>query len=83
MASQSARNCKQKKKLCVLDPGSMFKKYDLQRLEEELEDLDSLSLIIGSQSMSKKLLIRTVVGFELHCKRKCKQQTIEVIKLIK
>ena len=34
-------------KFCILDPGSMFKEYDLQRvqsLEEKLEDLDSLSL---------------------------------------
>ena len=34
-------------KFCILDPGGMFKEYDLQRvqsLEEKLEDLDSLSL---------------------------------------
>ena len=34
-------------KFCILDPGSMFKEYDLhcvQSLEEKLEDLDSLSL---------------------------------------
>ena len=32
-------------KFCILDPGSMFKDYDLHRvqsLEEKLEDLDSL-----------------------------------------
>ena len=34
-------------KFCILDPGSMFKEYDLHRvqsLEEKLEDLGSLSL---------------------------------------
>ena len=34
-------------KFCILDPASMFKEYDLHRvqsLEEKLEDLDSLSL---------------------------------------
>ena len=34
-------------KFCILDPGRMFKEYDVQRvqsLEEKLEDLDSLSL---------------------------------------
>ena len=34
-------------KLCILDPVSMFKEYDLHRvqsLEEKLEDLHSLSL---------------------------------------
>ena len=34
-------------KFCILDPGSMFKEYDVHRvqsLEEKLEDLDSLSL---------------------------------------
>ena len=34
-------------KFCTLDPGSMFKEYDVhcvQSLEEKLEDLDSLSL---------------------------------------
>ena len=39
----------------------MFKEYDLQRvqsLEEKLEDLDSLS---------KKLLIRTVAGIRVDC----------------
>ena len=37
--------CEQK--FCILDPGSVFKDYDLDRvqsLEEKLEDLDSLSL---------------------------------------
>ena len=61
-------------KFCVLDPGSMFKEYDLQRvqsLEEKLEDLDSLSRNYWRTNLSKKLAIRTVVGFELHCKRKC------------
>ena len=36
-----------KPNFCILDPGSMFKEYDLHRvqsLEEKLEDLDSLSL---------------------------------------
>ena len=34
-------------KFCILDPGSMFKEYDLhcvQSLEEQLKELDSLSL---------------------------------------
>ena len=34
-------------KFCIVDPGSMFREYDLQlvqSLEEKLEDLDSLSL---------------------------------------
>ena len=33
-------------KFCILDPGGMFKEYDLQREQslEKLEDLNSLSL---------------------------------------
>ena len=61
-------------KFCILDPGRMFKEYDLQRiqsLEDKLEDLDSLSLNYWLPNLSKKLPIRTVVGFDLHCKRKC------------
>ena len=52
-------------KFCILDPGSVFKDYDLHRvqsLKEKLEDMDSLSLTIGSQNASQKLLIRTVVA---------------------
>ena len=40
-------------KFCIPYLGSMFKEYDLQRvqsLEEKLEDLDSLSLNHGSQN---------------------------------
>ena len=40
-------------KFCIPYFGSMFKEYDLQRvqsLEEKLEDLDSLSLNYGSQN---------------------------------
>ena len=61
-------------KFCILDPGRMFKEYDLQRiqsLEDKLEDLDSLSLNYWLPNLSKRLPIRTVVGFDLHCKRKC------------
>ena len=69
-------------KFCILEPGSMFKKYDLYRvqsLEEKLEDLDSLSLNYWlTRFVSASFLVWNV--FELHCKRKCKQQTIEVIK---
>ena len=56
--------------LCILDPESMFKQYDMQRvqsLEGKLEDLDSLSLNYWLANSSKKLLMRTVVGIRAEC----------------
>lgn len=43
-----------KPKFCILDLKSMFKECNLQHvqsLEEKLEDLDSVSLTIGSQKL--------------------------------
>ena len=43
-----------KPKFCIFDLRSMFKEYNLQHvqsLEEKLEDLDSVSLTIGSQKL--------------------------------
>ena len=48
---------------CILDPGSVFKDYDLHRvqnLEEKLDDLDSLSL--------NYWLTKFVQEVELYCK---------------
>ena len=83
--------------LYILGPGSVFKDYHLhhvQSLEEELEDLPSLSLNywltkFAQEVANKNEIVNSARGmftefrnaFELHCKRKCKQQTIEVIKL--
>ena len=84
-------------KFCILDPGSVFKDYHLHRMqshEEKLEDLASLSLNywltkFAQEVANKNEIVNSARGmftefrnaFELHCKRKCKQQTIEVIKL--
>ena len=83
--------------LYILGPGSVFKDYHLhhvQSLEEKLEDLASLSLNywltkFAQEVANKNEIVNSARGmftefrnaFELHCKRKCKQQTIEVIKL--
>ena len=84
-------------KVCIRDPRSVFKDYHLHRvqsLEEELEDLVSLSLNYWltkfAQEVANKNEIVNIAremftefsnAFELHCKLKCKQQTTEVIKL--
>ena len=55
-------------KFCILDAGSVFKDYDVHRvqsLEEKLEDLDSLSLNYWLTKFVQKLLIRTVVAIRL------------------
>ena len=66
----------------------------MQSLEEKLEDLASLSLNywltkFAQEVANKNEIVNSARGmftefrnaFELHCKRKCKQQTIEVIKI--
>ena len=84
-------------KFCILDPGSVFKDYHIQRaqsLEEKWEDLASISqnywLTKFAQEVANKSEIENSArekftefnnAFELHCNRKLKQQTIEVIKL--
>ena len=84
-------------KFCILDPGSVFKDYYLHRvqsLEEKLEDLASLSLNYWLRKFvqevaNKNEIVNSARGmftefrnaFESHFKRKCKQQTVEIIKL--
>ena len=53
---------------CILNAGSVFKDYDVHRvqsLEENLEDLDSLSLNYWLTKFVQELLIRTVVAIRL------------------
>ena len=84
-------------KLCILDPGSVFKDYRLRRvqsLEEKLEDLASLSLNYWLTKFAQEVANKNEIvnsarrmftdfrnACELHCKRKYKKQTIEVIKV--
>ena len=68
--------------------------HHVQSLEEKLEDLASLSLNYWLTKFAQEVANKNEIvnsarlmftefrnAFELHCKRKCKQQTIEVIKL--
>ena len=84
-------------KLCILDPENVFKDYHfhcVQSLEEKLEDLASLSPNYWFRKFTQEVANKNKIvniargmftefrsAFELHCKRKCKRQTINVIKI--
>ena len=68
ITKKAIKTAAREQKFCILDAESVFKDYDVHRvqsLEEKLEDLDSLSLNYWLTKFAQELLIRTVVAIRL------------------